>query len=221
MRLGDIVYVLFLSAVAVFLIFDETRSMFITATHNLPHVMGFVKFSILATSGELLSRRMNTGKWSFKGIHILSRAFIWGVIGLMISYIFKIFGAGVNHLISIGMLPVFPKYMLNGWMTKISSAFWMSLFTNVFFGFEMMTFHRVTDTLIEEDRLWKKWKIVETWKSIDWNSIFGFVLPSIFWFWLPMHTITFSLPSEYQVLMAAALGIALGIILSIAKSRSK
>jgi hypothetical protein len=63
--------------------------------------------------------------------------------------------------------------------------------------------------------------VVETWRKIDWKNIFGFVFPSLFWFWLPMHTITFSLPEDYRVLMAAALGIALGIILSIAKNLSK
>ncbi len=217
MRIGDFIYILFLACIGVFLVFDETRSLFVNATNSLPHIMGFVKFAILATSGELLTRRISSGKWHFTGFNIWSRAFIWGIIGLMVTYIFKIFGEGIGALTSLNMLPVFPDGILN----RISSAFWMSLFTNVFFGFEMMIFHRFTDTLIDEGRLWKKWNVVETWKKINWNNIFGFVFPSLFWFWLPMHTITFSLPQEFQVLMAAVLGIALGIILSIAKSLSK
>ncbi len=183
--------------------------------------MGFVKFYILATSGELLSRRLTTGKWQFRGIHILTRAFVWGFIGLMIAYIFTIFPSGVKALIEKNMLPVFPVIDGNDILNKISTSFWISLFTNVFFGFQMMVFHRVTDTLIEEDRFWKRWRIAETWQSIDWKNIFGFVLPSIFWFWLPMHTITFSLDDEYRVLMASALGIALGIILSVGKILSQ
>jgi hypothetical protein len=36
-------------------------------------------------------------------------------------------------------------------------------------------------------------------------------------FWIPAHTITFLLPSEYRVLSAAFLSIALGTILAFAK----
>jgi hypothetical protein len=39
-------------------------------------------------------------------------------------------------------------------------------------------------------------------------------------FWIPAHTITFSLPPEYRVLMASFLSIALGGILAFAKRRS-
>ena len=219
--LGYVLYLLFLGAIALILIIDETRAGFEYATKKLPHIMGFVKFSILATSGELLSRKLITGKWQFRGIHIFTRAFVWGFIGLMIAYIFIIFPSGVKALIDKNMLPVIPVIDGNDILNKISTSFWISLFTNVFFGFQMMVFHRVTDTLIEEGRFWKRWRIAETWQSIDWKNIFGFVLPSIFWFWLPMHTLTFSLDDEYRVLMASALGIALGIILSVGKILSQ
>lgn len=221
MRIGDLVYLLFLAGICVFLILDETRALFTSATTAVPQIMGFFKFAILATSGELLSRRITGGKWSFKGINILSRAFVWGIIGIMVSYVFPLFGTGVKKLIDSNMLPVIPVINGNSIFKTISTSFWISLLTNIIFGFEMMVFHRVTDTLINNQAFWKKWKIVEIWEQIDWKSIFGFVLPSIFWFWLPMHTITFSLPPEYRVLMASVLGIALGIILSFAKSTSK
>ena len=38
-------------------------------------------------------------------------------------------------------------------------------------------------------------------------------------FWIPAHTITFLLPSEYRVLSAAFLSIALGAILAFAKKK--
>ncbi len=224
MKIGDFVYILFLAGIGIFLAFDQTRALFTIATNTVPQLMGFFKFALLATSGELLSRRIKSGKWSFKGINILTRAFVWGIIGFMITYVFPLFSAGTIALVDKGLLPAFsdnfrPFGENFPLFRTITISFWTSLLTNIVFGFEMMIFHRLTDTLIEEGRFWKKWNVVETWKKIDWKSIFGFVLPSIFWFWLPMHTITFSLPKEYQVLMASALGIALGMILSIAKPK--
>jgi len=38
-------------------------------------------------------------------------------------------------------------------------------------------------------------------------------------FWIPAHTITFLLPSEFRVLAAAFLSIALGAILAFAKKK--
>ena len=50
----------------------------------------------------------------------------------------------------------------------------------------------------------------------------GFVFKkTIPFFWIPAHTITFLLPGQYQVLFAALLGVALGIILSIAAVMSR
>ena len=40
-------------------------------------------------------------------------------------------------------------------------------------------------------------------------------------FWIPAHTVTFMLPSEYQVMMAAALSVALGIFLSLGNRKKK
>lgn len=37
--------------------------------------------------------------------------------------------------------------------------------------------------------------------------------------WIPVHTLTFLLPSEYRVLVAAYLSIVLGIILTYARRR--
>jgi hypothetical protein len=62
-------------------------------------------------------------------------------------------------------------------------------------------------------------KIITTlnW-DVQWNFVFKKTIP---FFWIPAHTLTFILPSEYQVLFAALLGIALGLILSIASLKSE
>jgi hypothetical protein len=44
---------------------------------------------------------------------------------------------------------------------------------------------------------------------------FAYLLKTIVVFWIPAHTVTFSLPANYQVLMSAFLSLALGFILTI------
>jgi hypothetical protein len=51
---------------------------------------------------------------------------------------------------------------------------------------------------------------------VQWNFVFKKTIPL---FWFPAHTITFLLPSQFQVLFAALLGVALGVILAIANNK--
>jgi ABC-type phosphate/phosphonate transport system permease subunit len=55
------------------------------------------------------------------------------------------------------------------------------------------------------------------WK-VQWSFVFKKTIP---FFWYPAHTITFLLPQNFQVLFAAFLGVALGVILSIANLKKK
>jgi hypothetical protein len=84
-----------------------------------------------------------------------------------------------------------------------------------------MTLHKITDTLIDKKLLFSKWPFLSIWKNLDWDSQWKKVAPTILWFWIPAHTITFSLPPEYRVLLAAYLGIVLGIILSYYNAQKK
>ncbi len=83
----------------------------------------------------------------------------------------------------------------------------------------MMTLHRFTDSLIEKRKLFTRWPITETITTLQWKTLINIVGKSIFIFWIPAHTVTFSLPSEYRVLSAALLAIALGAILGVSKKR--
>jgi len=44
---------------------------------------------------------------------------------------------------------------------------------------------------------------------------------SCIWFWIPAHTLTFTLPSELRVICAALLAVILGAILGLAKRRAR
>jgi len=85
-----------------------------------------------------------------------------------------------------------------------------------------MAFHRVADTYLDlkfnkDDAIVSFKQVLE---NIDWTGFVSFVVcRTIPFFWIPAHTITFSLPPEYRVLAAAFLGIALGAILGFAKKR--
>ncbi|HWJ02684.1 MAG TPA: hypothetical protein VNU93_03325, partial [Verrucomicrobiae bacterium] len=64
-------------------------------------------------------------------------------------------------------------------------------------------------------------KLADVVNHIDWHGFISFVvLKTIPFFWIPAHTITFMLPTEYRVLTAAFLSIALGGILAFAKKQS-
>jgi len=58
-------------------------------------------------------------------------------------------------------------------------------------------------------------------QRIDTASFVTFVvMKTVPYFWIPAHTLTFLLPSEYRILAAAMLSIALGLILTIAKKKN-
>ena len=70
----------------------------------------------------------------------------------------------------------------------------------------MMAFHRLEDNLILGQRGFQG--ITRAW----WTLL---------WFWVPAHTITFMLPTEYQIGLAAVWSFVLGLILAYTKSRVK
>ena len=87
-----------------------------------------------------------------------------------------------------------------------------------------MAFHRITDTYIElghgNFNEIKKVKLKEVVNNIDWYGYLSFVvLKTIPIFWIPAHTITFLLPSQYRVLVAAILSMVLGAILALSKPK--
>jgi hypothetical protein len=89
-----------------------------------------------------------------------------------------------------------------------------------------MAFHRITDTYIDmmDGKITNLSNVAlkDVIQKIDWNGFVSFVvLKTIPFFWIPAHTITFSLPPIYQIMMAAMLGIALGCILAFAKRRNQ
>jgi hypothetical protein len=218
MRSGDFLWLAGLGAVVLLLAVPETRGLFVFYSTAYPYWMGFAKFAALATMGELLAVRITGGGWR-RPDGLLLRAAVWGALGVGITLMFTVFAAGVSAAIARGMLP-------GGYSATAAfvTAFMISTVMNVAFAPTFMAFHRITDTYIDlADGKFANLARIElrtVVNKIDWHGFVSFVvLRTIPLFWIPAHTVTFLLPPEFRVLMAAFLSIALGAILAFAKRK--
>lgn len=215
MKKGDLFWLLVLAGIVAFLAAPSTHDLFIVFTSAHPYLGGFVKFLILASMGELMALRIVTGDYT-KPKGLLYRALIWGFLGMVIVLIFGTFAAGVKGALSQGLLPG------NG--SNLAFAFFVSAIMNLTFAPTMMAFHRMTDTYIDlkYENNGENITVKDVVAKIDWNGFISFViLKTIPFFWIPAHTITFLLPPEYRVLVAAMLSLALGAILAFAKKKAQ
>jgi hypothetical protein len=229
MKKTDLYFLIFVVVLFTpFFLSAELLTGYKTMNAEHPFLIGFLKFAILATMGESIGLRLREGVYNKKGFGLIPRAIVWGFLGMTIVMAFKIFSAGA---------PVFLKTLgiagaaesLAGPMTglRILTAFTISVTLNLIYAPVMMTLHKITDTHIIKNGgtvagLLKPIKMGEIIAKLDWKVQWNFIFKkTIPFFWIPAHTITFLLPVEFQVLFAALLGIALGVILSLGVLMSK
>ena len=212
--IGDGLWLALLGGITLFFVLPSTNIVFtgLTATH--PFLMGFLKFAILATMGELLALRLASGTWK-RPSGLLARIFVWGIIGIAITFMFSFFSSGVVAMIEKGFLPVG-----SGSMQVILKAFYTSLIMNLTFGPVFMAAHRISDTYIDMRAAGQKPRGADVIAAINWPDYINFVVTkTIPIWWIPIHTLTFLLPGEYRVLAAAYLSIILGVILVYSRRR--
>lgn len=196
------------------------------ATSSHPFIMAFFKFAILATLGEMLALRIRKGVYNEKGFGILPRMLVWGSLGICITMAMMIFKAGTPFFMSKvasceyhSLMDIFNSPTLT-W-GKVGIAFCVSVAMNTIFAPVMMTFHKCTDIHISQTGgtiagLFSPMPMKKIISSINWENQWGVVFKkTIPLFWYPAHTITFILPPNLQVLFAALLGVALGLILAL------
>ena len=202
-----------------------------TAAH--PYIMAFFKFAILATLGEMLALRIREGVYNKPGFGILPRMMVWGFLGMCIAMAMVLFKSGTPvFLASLGIsdLPTLQATFASPTLTwgKVGIAFAVSVLMNSIFAPVMMTFHKCTDIhiidnggtvcgLLRPMQMRKIFSQEINWDAM-WNVVFKKTIPL---FWFPAHTITFCLPANLQVLFAALLGVALGLILALAGGSKK
>ena len=176
--------------------------------------MGFIKFAILASMGELLALRLTHRTWQ-RPLGMIYKVIIWGIIGILVTFMFSFYSTGVSAMMEQGIIS-----HGNGILSTIYPAFLTSVIMNLTFGIVFMGMHRLSDTYIE---LWinqQKPLLIELIQAIDWDNFISFVVfKTIPLFWIPAHTITFSLPTHLRVVAAAYLSIILGAILVYAKRK--
>jgi hypothetical protein len=156
-----------------------------------PILTAMVQFALLGTLGDAVSHWIVKRKiFSPYDLKTLILKFIeWSILAVMIKYAFIGFQGFVDSLINQSYLP-----QLSG----IGRSFAVSTLMNLQFGPFLVIMHRLMDNLIAGK---------QNWKNLDK----GFY--SLIWFWIPAHTITFILPKEFQIGLAAVWSLALGIIL--------
>lgn len=172
-----------------------------------PFIMGFLKVAFLATFGEMIKSRGKTG--SYRVTHIFTRFVVWGFYGLMFSVAFPLFAAGVQGLIGAGLW--FGSVPPSTAAEKLMLAFSCSFMINMIFAYPMMLSHEWFNMVIAKRKLVGGEEFMNGIDKHLWGS---FIPKTILWFWIPAHTVTFSLPGEYRILMAAGLSVALGFILT-------
>jgi hypothetical protein len=164
-----------------------------------PLLAAAVQFAVLGTLGETISHVLRTRRLELpcRPWQLGAKVAAWALLGLLIKYGFTGMKGFTRALLEHGLLPAWCA-------TGVGWALAVSVLTNTFFGPQMMAFHRLEDNLILGQRGFAG--IQRAW----WTLV---------WFWIPAHTVTFSLPPEFQIGLAALWGLLLGVILGLTVPR--
>jgi len=213
---------------APFFLFPELYRWYEDTNRMHPYILAFIKFAVLATAGEALGLRLQKGKYNEPGFGLFPRAVVWGILGVWIAAAMKLYAVGAPHFMEgLGISGVVTA-MSGGlsWL-KLLGAFSISLWMNTTFAPVFMTCHKITDAHILKHGgsikafatplCFGKMLSELNWK-VQWNFVLKKTIP---FFWIPAHTLTFLLPSEWQVLFAALLGVVLGILLSVSALKQR
>jgi hypothetical protein len=156
-----------------------------------PLASAALQFALLGLLGEVLGGGLLKRRLAFPASWLPAKALAWALLGVVIKLGFVMMKAAAAGLAAwLGD----PAWLAQG----IGHALWVSLLTNVFFGPQMMAFHRLEDNLIAREWNWQG--LGRPWRTLVW-------------FWIPAHTLTFSLPPDYQLGLAALWSVVLGVIL--------
>ncbi len=223
MKKNDLYFIVFVLAIFLpFFLIPELFTFYDSFNKEHGFITSFIKFAVLATIGESIGLRVRKGVYNEKGFGLIPRAIVWGFLGLTIKLAFIIFYSGTPLFLQ--SLGIDMANVMNGALSikKVVGAFAISVLMNTIYAPVMMTLHKITDTHIIAtggtiNGLFKPIRFGKILAELNWNVQWNFVFKkTIPFFWFPAHTITFLLPTDYQVLFAALLGIALGLILAIA-----
>ncbi len=166
----------------------ETYVAFVTA---YPLVSAMLQFAVLGTFGDVIAgwiiARRIFAPFGLKTL--LLKMLEWAFLAVLIKYAFAGFNGFIDKLVAEKMLPQ---------LAGPARAIAVSTAMNLQFGPFLVLMHRWLDNLVAGKK---------NWANIDK----GFM--SLLWFWIPAHSVTFSLARPYQIGLAAVWSVALGVIL--------
>ena len=216
MKISDILAVVFIAIVLSIFLVPASRDIYDEAYLEAPIVLSFLKFALLATFGEMLVLRLVKGKYSQPGFGLLPKSVVWGFLGISLYFAFTIFYGGVSWLL-------FKGSVAESFQLRLLQAFSISFFMNIFYAPILMLTHHISDIHIASNNgsfPLARFNTMTLLKQIDWDKMWGFVIKkTIPLFWIPIHTITFMLPEQYRIVIAAVLSIVLGLFLATAKKK--
>ena len=185
----------------------------------LPIYFGILKAGAVAVplnfryTGELIALAIARKEFVLP-VKVFWRFIIWGFIGVWITFMMKVYSIATSSMMASGLFLGGDNVFLR--------ALYTSVLMNTSFGPTFMAVHKITDKMLELFSNKEKGTLSSIIKGIDWPRFWGFtILKTVPLFWIPAHTITFLLLAEYQVMMAVALSVALGIILSLGNRNKK
>lgn len=161
-----------------------------------PIITAMIQFAILGTLGDMISKWVINKKvfLPFSIYMLLWKMIEWAFLAVLIKYAFVGFQGFVDGLVDHQLLPAFSQE------AGVGRAFAVSFLMNAQFGILLVILHRFLDYLPVG--------------KINWTGINKGIY-SLFWFWVPAHTVTFSLPKPYQIGLAAIWSLVLGLILGL------
>jgi hypothetical protein len=161
-----------------------------------PLIAAFIQFALLGTMGELLGIVAAGRKAGGTVIQWIAKALAWGLLGILVKYAFTGYKGFLQALVDKGFLPAAFEEI------AILRAIALSVLTNAMFGPLLMVLHRTTDNLIGGS---------SGYAGIEKS------LATLAWFWVPAHSVTFALPLDFQIGLAALWSVALGLIMGFTK----
>jgi len=166
---------------------------YVNAVTAHPIIMAVIQFAILGTLGDIIAKwvTQKSFRFPFNFGFTLWKMVVWGILAVCIKYAFVGIDGFVKALIEHGLLPE---------LNTFGFALAKSVAVNLQFGLFLVIFHRILDNLVLTEK---------NWKNLDKGML------SLLWFWIPAHTVTFSLPKVYQIGLAALWSVVLGFILGL------
>ncbi len=169
---------------------------YVNVIAEYPFQAAFIQFAVLGMAGDLIAAAITGSKPGYSFFQFLKKMLGWGVLGIIIKLGFT----GMHGF----TVAIYEKLHITS-ASILLFAFIKSTVTNTFFGPQMMLFHRWEDNILQGT---KGYRGMDT------------AIKTLFWFWIPAHTLTFSITNhDVQVGLAAAWSLVLGLILGLARRK--